>query len=505
MSDPILQIDVAKWVERARDDPVAYRQRQTVEITLNAIAMTTPLNTKMVLKGGILMGLAYDSPRLTTDIDLTTDLSVDNDVDETIRTLLDSALLRAPAALGYADLVVRTHSVKKRPKKKKVAFENAEGPALKLKIAYAQRGTPQENALQQGKAPGIIDVDISFNEPVTQIQVLELTGGQELRAYSLVELIAEKYRAMLQQIPRRRNRRQDVYDLDRLITSNEIDDAGREQILDALITKCRSRSLEPTCVSLDDPEIKKRSGAAWQTMGLELGEVPDFEGCFDRVSKFYRSLPWGSQPTQLGFQAPGLPSGSPYKHPKPPRSPAAAVETDPERRGHVMSEEIFEKLARLDPEDIKSDAAGGTNFAKIRKKDGSTLLHWAVQHGTPEQIEAWVKAGVNPKARDQDGNTALHMAAQNDGPDAVTALLTSVLGVSQQKELANATNANEMTPLHTAVVFGKSSDVVWVLLDVGADPKARDGAWKMALDYAQENDHLKGTPAYWRLNDAHYE
>ena len=169
MSDPTLQIDVAKWVERAKDDPVAYRQRQTVEITLNAIAMTTPLNAKMVLKGGILMGLAYDSPRLTTDIDLTTDLSAVSNAGETIQTSLDSALPRAAAVLGYTDLVVKTHSVKEQPRK--VAFENAEFPALKLKIAYAQRGTPQETALRQDKAPEVIDVDISFNEPVTQIQV----------------------------------------------------------------------------------------------------------------------------------------------------------------------------------------------------------------------------------------------------------------------------------------------------------------------------------------------
>ena len=32
--------------------------------------------------------------------------------------------------------------------------------------------------------------------------------------------------------------------------------------------------------SLGAPEVKKRSGAEWETMKLELGSVPDFEGCF---------------------------------------------------------------------------------------------------------------------------------------------------------------------------------------------------------------------------------
>ena len=161
-----------------------------------------------------------------------------------------------------------------------------------MKIAYARRGTREEDALSEGKTTNVIKLEISFNEPLLQFQVLELTGGQELRAYSLVDLIAEKYRAMLQQVPRRRNRRQDVYDLDLLIADNQLDDSCRVQILDALIEKCRSRHIRPDRASLDDPEIKRRSGADWHTMKLELGEVPDFEDCFARVSQFYRDLPW---------------------------------------------------------------------------------------------------------------------------------------------------------------------------------------------------------------------
>ena len=211
MSDPVFKVNVEEWVERAKADPIAYQQRQTVEITLNAIALTAPLKEKMFLKGGILMGLAYDSPRQTIDIDLTTLLAPEGDVGDTVRKLLDSMFPLAAAALGYAGLIVKTHSVKPQPKAK---FPDAKFPALKLKIASAKRGTTQEKALQEGKAPVVIAVDISFNEPLLQIQVLELTGGQELRAYGLVDLIAEKYRAILQQVPRKRYRPQDVYDLD---------------------------------------------------------------------------------------------------------------------------------------------------------------------------------------------------------------------------------------------------------------------------------------------------
>ena len=288
------KVNVAKWVALAQADPIAYQQRQTVDITLNAIAMTAPLKQAIFLKGGILMGLAYDSPRQTADIDLTATSDPEANTDEKIRDLLSPALPRAAAALGYADLFVKIHSVRSQPK---AIFEDANFPALKLKIAAARRGTEEENALREGRAAGsIIDVDISFNEAsLQQIQVLELTSGQELLAYGLVDLIAEKYRAMLQQVPRNRNRRQDVYDLDLLIARSEVDDALCEQILESLIVKCQSRCLNPTRTSLDDPDIKERSGNDWHTLELELGEVPDFEGCFARVLDFYRNLPWNSK------------------------------------------------------------------------------------------------------------------------------------------------------------------------------------------------------------------
>ncbi|MYC67812.1 MAG: nucleotidyl transferase AbiEii/AbiGii toxin family protein [Acidobacteriia bacterium] len=292
MSDHVLKVDVAEWVRRAEAAPISYQQRQTVEITLNAIAMAAPINVEMFLKGGILMGLAYDSPRHTTDIDLTTALAPGRDVAEQVRKLLDSTLPRAATALGHDNLVVKVHSVKSQPR---ANIADAKFPALKLKIASAKRGTTQEKALQKGLPRVLIDADISFNEPLLQIQVLELTGGRELRAYGLGDLIAEKYLAIIQQVPRKRHRPQDVYDLDRLIGGHKVDNVLQAQILEALIAKCQARQIEPTRASLEDPEIKRRAGADWMAMVLEIGELPDFEDCFLRISEFYRSLPWRIQ------------------------------------------------------------------------------------------------------------------------------------------------------------------------------------------------------------------
>ena len=287
MSEPVRKIDVAEWVARAGHDPVTHQQRQTVHVVLKAVALAVPLDRMIILKGGILMGLAYGSPRQTADVDLTASGPVDDGTAGQMEAWLEAALPRAAAALGHAGFITRIHSIKPMPRGR---FETADFPALKVKVRSERRAGTKT----------FVDVDISFKEELRQIEALELTDGNEILAYGLEELVAEKYRAILQQASRRRHRRQDIYDLDLLIAGRDFDDACRRRILDTFSIKCRSRKIEPTRDSLEDPEIRRRSGAEWPTMKLELGELPEFEACFERVAAFYRDLPW----TDSGTTAP---------------------------------------------------------------------------------------------------------------------------------------------------------------------------------------------------------
>lgn len=282
------KIDLSSWVERERADTATYRQRQAIEIILDAISFSSKLRSSLFLKGGILMGLAYESPRLTADIDLTTSLEAGSDTGEQLATQLDSEFPKACARLGYANLSLQTQSIKKLPKNR---YPDAKYPALKLTIAYVEKGGSQVMRFNRGESVDVIGIDISFNEPTRAIQALEIANGQELLAYSLIDLIAEKYRALLQQVSRRRNRRQDVYDLNILIAQQFKDDFYAE-ILDAFLEKCRSRGIEPNQSSLDNPEVKSRAKSDWHTLELEIGDLPDFENCFEKVKAFYKSFPW---------------------------------------------------------------------------------------------------------------------------------------------------------------------------------------------------------------------
>lgn len=115
-----------------------------------------------------------------------------------------------------------------------------------------------------------------------------------LRAYSLTDMIAEKCRALLQQAIRNRYRRQDVYDLNTLIMKLESDNDEKTKILDAVIRKCESRGIDPNSSSMDEKKLESRSRAEWDSMKLEIGELPEFESCFGCIANFYRQLPWHS-------------------------------------------------------------------------------------------------------------------------------------------------------------------------------------------------------------------
>ena len=77
-------------------------------------------------------------------------------------------------------------------------------------------------------------VECSFNEVINNIEVLEISPGRALNAYTLSDVIAEKFRALIQQPIRNRYRRQDVYDIYMLLqVHGEPDDNQKAVVLEA--------------------------------------------------------------------------------------------------------------------------------------------------------------------------------------------------------------------------------------------------------------------------------
>ena len=107
--------------------------------------------------------------------------------------------------------------------------------------------------------------------------------------------------------------------------------------------------------------------------------------------------------------------------------------------------------------------------------------------------------GGGPKARDEDGYTPLHWAARSSKiPSVVAALLDAGADLKARGKFG-------WTPLHLAAAYSKTSSVVAALLDAGADPKAKDAVGRIPWDLISHDSTLKGTDAYWRLNEARFE
>ena len=125
------------------------------------------------------------------------------------------------------------------------------------------------------------------------------------------------------------------------------------------------------------------------------------------------------------------------------------------------------------------------------RKYSKTPLHLA---GTAEVARVLLKAGASVSSRDILGYTPLHLAST---AEVARVLLKAGARVSSRASVG-------YTPLHRAAAGGRA-DVVEFLLSVGANAKARDKNGDTPFDVAKLLGTLKGTDAYWLLNEAQYD
>ncbi|ALX97548.1 hypothetical protein AV650_28840 (plasmid) [Serratia fonticola] len=284
-----MEHSIEDWIAAAPVDRVTFRQ--AVHIVLQAVASSDYLQPRMIMKGGMLMGLRYQSSRFTEDIDFSTSLRY-ADIDEArFREELTESLQIASYELPY-QVLCAVQSITIQPKD----VENATFPSFKLKIGYARRNHEGEmNRLRNGQSPNTVKIDYSFNEHSFEMDHISLTNEEELQAYSFTDLVAEKIRSVIQQVERNRSRRQDIYDLNFLMDVVTPDEKECHTILTTLLDKSAERlpagTVNPETLSL--PEIRERSSREYARLRDEIeGDLPDFDRAYDRLDTFYRSLPW---------------------------------------------------------------------------------------------------------------------------------------------------------------------------------------------------------------------
>ncbi len=283
--EPTGQSNISTWVD---DAPEGQREfREAVHLILATITHDPGLRDAMVMKGGILLAIRYRSKRFTKDIDFSTSLSLAEMNPEKIRQAFDSGM--ALVAAGFDNgLDCRVQGCKVNPANR----PEASFPSIELSIGYAYKGTPKHKRLLRDQSPSVISIDFSLNERILEVENLEIDEGESVRVYTFNDLIAEKFRSLLQQVSRNRYRRQDVFDLAMLLEW-DVSEAEKASILFSLKEKSISRALDVNVESLADSEVKRRAKADYHTLADEIeGELPDFETSYERIVALYRSLPW---------------------------------------------------------------------------------------------------------------------------------------------------------------------------------------------------------------------
>lgn len=281
------QIDLNHWVNE-EDDPQRRQFRQAVHLILRAIATSNALAPFMVMKGGILLAIRYNSPRFTKDIDFSTHQRLQ---EVNLPSLLkDVTEALAPVSgdneYGLA-LALQSHAVKP-PDRPEVSF-----PTLQLKIGYASRASAGEMLrFTKGQSAKTVQIDYSFNEWASEVEHQSIDGGT-LSMYAYHDLIAEKLRSVLQQPLRNRSRFQDIYDICILLECAMITDEDKITILNKLREASEDRKVPMNQMAMRNQDVIDLSRRDYEAVaGLIPAKLPDFDVSYDVVRGFFESLPW---------------------------------------------------------------------------------------------------------------------------------------------------------------------------------------------------------------------
>ena len=130
----------------------------------------------------------------------------------------------------------------------------------------------------------------------------------------------------------------------------------------------------------------------------------------------------------------------------------------------------------------------------VANRNGETpLMRAAAYNSNPEVLRLLIENGSKVNDADKEGVTPLLSAAGspfNLNPDVVRLLIENGANV-------NVASAHGMTPLIQAARDNRNIGVLRLLIDNGADVSVRDSEGKRAIDYALDNELLKGEYAYY--------
>lgn len=257
------------------------RKRYTQFVILESIALSAARDD-LSFKGGNALRFIHGNPRSTKDLDFTAGTGFPDDKEE-IRKRLDEALKRSR---NRYQLKMRCQRVKRNP-----PGVDKTMPTYEITVAYQ---FPNDRHYidfdSRDQINTIIPLDISFNDVVCETSDEQLDPDYDVRIKVCVleDILAEKLRALLQQPIRNRHRREDVYDISRLVKT-EKERIDKKKVADFFKKKSTARGIQARRSAFDD-EVRNRARFDYDKLFEEPDFIP-FDEAWQRILDFVSSLP----------------------------------------------------------------------------------------------------------------------------------------------------------------------------------------------------------------------
>lgn len=237
--------DLDRWCANLGIPVHEGRERFAGVVILACIASHPLLGRGVAFKGGNALRFFYQSPRSTSDLDFSALNSAIPDDESQLRTILDAALLRSAQKFNVK---TKCQKVKRNPKEN----GNRTHPTYSVTVGYQFAWDRYFLNFESRPMPQVLRVEISLSDVVCECEVKTLQDGETvgLNVCTICDIVAEKLRSLLQQPIRHRHRRQDVYDIARIVRNfgSQLD---KTQIKNFLLAKSHARNIDPKQSSFD--------------------------------------------------------------------------------------------------------------------------------------------------------------------------------------------------------------------------------------------------------------
>jgi predicted nucleotidyltransferase component of viral defense system len=272
--------EISIWAKENRFPVSEARFRYAQYGILQSIAGSKILSSALVFKGGNALDFVWQPNRSTRDLDFSSrdaNLTV-----EQIREFFEPSLQRVSTATGTLYRIQRLEQQPPGAGRSFITFD--------LSVGYALPDDPRNQQLVRNGLRSLanIPVDISLNEPICATQDVDMGSANALQVSTQEDIVAEKLRALLQQVPRNRMRPQDVLD----IAVGLRDGAHlRPEIVSVfLLQKAASRNIEVSLQQFLAEELWQRAELGYaelerttRTTFIPFGEAKEIVLAFLRV------------------------------------------------------------------------------------------------------------------------------------------------------------------------------------------------------------------------------